>query len=214
LLNLLKEEGKSMEQKLNLKKIITYATKFCNEEPSVLFLLRRLRSYDVHLYMQAVQTAYFSMELAKGLNMTEQEQKVLYRSALLQDVGKMQQDTSLFLKHPIFSVELLHSLIADGLVDRHAIMEHHENLDGTGYPKGLNWESITLSGRILRIADSFASMLSFDRRSGEVSDIANAMEELYRWSDMMYDSDLVDLLAFYYSPAVAQPSKNGAMFYL
>jgi HD-GYP domain-containing protein (c-di-GMP phosphodiesterase class II) len=203
-----------MEQKLDMKKIVTYATKFCNEEPPVLFLLRRLRSYDIHLYMQAIRTAYFSMALAKGLNMTADEQKVLYRSALLLDIGKMQQNTSVFLKHPIFSVELLHSLIADGLIDGDAIMEHHENLDGTGYPKGLNWESITLSGRILRVADSFASMLSFDRRSGELSDIANAMEELYRWSDMMYDSYLVELLAFYYSPTVSQPSKNGAMHYL
>jgi HD-GYP domain-containing protein (c-di-GMP phosphodiesterase class II) len=203
-----------MNQKLDMKKIITYATEFCNEEPSVFFQLRRLRSYDVHLYMQAIRTAYFSMELAKGLNMTEKEQKVLYRSALLLDVGKMQQNTSLLLKHPISSVELLHSLIMDGLIDGDAIMEHHENLDGTGYPKGLNWERITLSGRILRIADSFASMLSFDREGGEVSDIANALEELYRWSDMMYDSDLVDLLAFYYSPTLAHPSKNGAMFYL
>jgi HD-GYP domain-containing protein (c-di-GMP phosphodiesterase class II) len=203
-----------MKQKLDMKKIVAYATEFANQEPSVLFLLRRLKSFDVHIYMQAVRAAYFSMELAKGLNMTEQEQRIIYRSALLQDIGKMQQDPSLFLKHPIFSVELLHAMITDGLVDGDAIMEHHENLDGTGYPKGLNWENISLTGRILRIADSFASMLTFDRRSGEISEIANAMEELYRWSDMMYDSDLVDLLAFNYSPAVAQSSKNDAMHYL
>jgi HD-GYP domain-containing protein (c-di-GMP phosphodiesterase class II) len=203
-----------MKQKLDMKKIISHATDFCDQEPAVLFLLRRLRSFDMHLYTQAVRSAYISMELTKGLKMTELEQKMIYRSALLQDVGKMQQDQTNFLNHPIFSVELLQSLIAEGLVDGDAILEHHENLDGTGYPNGLTWEKISLNGRILRIADSFASMLSFDRRSGHANDIVLAMEELYRWGDMMYDSDLVELLAFYYSPAALQTSKSAAINYL
>ncbi|MDB5054843.1 MAG: metal-dependent phosphohydrolase sub domain protein [Bacilli bacterium] len=118
---------------------------FCKQDPTVLFLLRRLRSYDVHLYMQTVRTAYFSLELSKGLNLTEEEQEVIYRSALLQDVGKMQQNKTDFLNHPFYSVELLKSFIQDGLVDEEAILQHHENLDGTGYPLGLCWESISLN---------------------------------------------------------------------
>jgi HD-GYP domain-containing protein (c-di-GMP phosphodiesterase class II) len=206
--------GKSMKKKVDMKQIANYATNFCKHEPTVLFLLRRIRSYDVHLYMQAVSSAYFSMELAKGLNMTEQEQMIIYRSALLQDVGKLQQDNTNFLDHPILSVDLLQSMIADRLIDQEAILEHHENLDGTGYPKGINWEKISLSGRILRIADSFASMIKFDRSNGEWNDVGQAMAELYRWGDMLYDNDLVDLLAFYYSPIAVPASKKGAISYL
>jgi HD-GYP domain-containing protein (c-di-GMP phosphodiesterase class II) len=200
-----------MKHKLNMKKFITHAADFCDQEPTILFLLRRLRSFDMHLYTQAIRSAYISMELAKGLKMTELEQKMIYRSALVQDVGKMQQDQTDSLNHPIFSAALLQSLITEGLVDGDAILEHHENLDGTGYPKGLTWESISLNGRILRIADSFAGMLSFDHRSGAVDDVVFAMEELYRWDDLMYDNDLIELLAFYYSPAAVQTSKNGTM---
>jgi HD-GYP domain-containing protein (c-di-GMP phosphodiesterase class II) len=203
-----------MKKKLDLKQIISYAADFCKRDPAVSFLLRRIRSFDFHLYLQAVRTAYFSMELAKGLNMTEQEQKIIYRSALLQDVGKLQHGNDNFLNHPILSVELLLSMIEDGLVDRDAILEHHENLDGTGYPKGLNWEKISLSGRILRLADSFASMIKFDHSNGEVNDVGLAMEELYRWGDMMYDTDLVDLIAYYYSPFAAPANKKGAISYL
>jgi HD-GYP domain-containing protein (c-di-GMP phosphodiesterase class II) len=202
-----------MKRKLDMKKISDCAIKFCNQEPVVLFLLRRLRSFDIHLYTQAVRSAYFSLELAQGLKMTDIEQKMIYRSALLQDIGKMQHDQT-YMNHPIYSVFLLQSLIGEGLVDGEAILQHHENLDGTGYPKGLVWENISLNGRILRIADSFASMLSFDRRKGEVNDIVLAMEELYRWGDMMYDSDLVELMAYYYSPGVGQTSKRGAINYL
>jgi HD-GYP domain-containing protein (c-di-GMP phosphodiesterase class II) len=203
-----------MKNKLDMKQMVTYATDFAKNEPAVLFLLRRIRSFDFHLYMQAVSSAYFSMELAKGLNMTEQEQKIIYRSALLQDVGKLQQDSSNFFNHPLLSAELLKSMIADGLIDADAIIEHHENLDGTGYPRGLNWEKISLSGRVLRVADSFASMINYDRSNGFISDVTLAMEELYRWGDMMYDSDLVDLLAFYYNPAAIQTTKKGAISYL
>jgi HD-GYP domain-containing protein (c-di-GMP phosphodiesterase class II) len=200
-----------MKHTLSMKKIISYADDFCDKEPTVLFLLRRLRSFEKRSYIQAVRSAYISLDLAKGLKMTQIEQKMIYRTSLLQDVGKMQRDETHFLNHPIYSVALLQSLIAKSLVDGDAILEHHENLDGTGYPKGLTWESISLNGRILRIADSFASMLSFEGGSAEVNDIVLAMEELYRWSDMMYDNDLIELLAFYYSPAAVQTSKNRTM---
>jgi HD-GYP domain-containing protein (c-di-GMP phosphodiesterase class II) len=203
-----------MKKKLDMKQIISYAVDFCKHEPAASFLLRRIRSFDVHLYIQAVRSAYFSMELANGLKMTEQEQKIIYRSALLQDIGKLQHGNTSFLNHPILSVELLQSMIEDGLVDRDAILEHHENLDGTGYPNGLNWEKISLAGRILRLADSFASMIRFDRNNGEVNDVGLAMDELYRWGDMMYDTDLVDLIAFYYSPIAAPTNKKGAISYL
>jgi HD-GYP domain-containing protein (c-di-GMP phosphodiesterase class II) len=203
-----------MKNKLDMKKINSYAMDFCKDEPAVAFLLRRIRSYDVHLYIQAVKSAYFSIELAKGLNMTSQEQKIIYRSALLQDVGKLQLDNISFLNHPILSVELLQPMIAEGLIDQDAILEHHENLDGTGYPKGLNWERISLSGRILRLTDSFASMIKFDRSNNEVNDVGQAMEELYRWGEMMYDIDLVNLIAFYYNPVAIHANKNGAIRYL
>jgi response regulator RpfG family c-di-GMP phosphodiesterase len=94
-----------------------------------------------------------------------------------------------------YSVRLLQSLIKAGLIDKEAILEHHENLDGTGYPKGMTWESISLSGRILHITKE-------------------AMDELYRCGDMMYDSDLVDLLAFYFSPTSVPAYKKGAINYL
>jgi HD-GYP domain-containing protein (c-di-GMP phosphodiesterase class II) len=203
-----------MKKKLDMKQMITYAKDFCDHEPAVSFLVRRIRSFDVHLYIQAVRSAYFSMELAKGLHMTEQEQALIYRSALLQDVGKLQHDNTNFLNHPLLSIELLQPMITDGLIDRDAILEHHENLDGTGYPKGLNWEKISLSGRILRVSDSFASMIKFDRSNGEVNDIGQAMEELYRWGDMMYDTDLVELMSFYYSPIAVHANKKGAISYL
>jgi HD-GYP domain-containing protein (c-di-GMP phosphodiesterase class II) len=203
-----------MKNKLDMNQIVKYATDFVKNEPAVLFLLRRMNSFDVHLYMQAVRSAYFSMVLAKGLNMTEQEQKIIYRSALLQDVGKLQQDDSNYQKHPLLSVELLESMIADGLIDADAIMEHHENIDGTGYPRAINWEKISLSGRVLRVSDSFASMIKFDSSNSFIIEVTQAMEELYRWVDMMYDSDLVDLLAFYYNPTVIRTNKKGAISYL
>jgi HD-GYP domain-containing protein (c-di-GMP phosphodiesterase class II) len=203
-----------MNNKLTMKVILSLANSFSKQEPAVQFLLRRIKSFDIHLYKQSIRAAYFSLQLAKGLNMSAEEQRIIYRSALLQDIGKLQQDPELYMNHPFHSVRLLQALIKEGLIDEEAILEHHENLDGTGYPIGATWENISLSGRILRIADSFAGMITFDEDTGVPNRMKKAIDELYRWGDMMYDSDLVDLLAFYYSPASVPANKKGAINYL
>jgi HD-GYP domain-containing protein (c-di-GMP phosphodiesterase class II) len=200
-----------MNNTLSMKVMLSFANNFSKQEPAVQFLLRRIKSFDIHSYKQAVRSAFFSLQLAKGLNMSAEEQKIIYRSALLQDIGKLQQNSDFYLNHPFQSVGLLRALIKEGLIDEEAILEHHENLDGTGYPKGMTWERISLSGRILRVADCFAGMIKFDRINGEPNNLKEAMNELYRWGDMIYDSDLVDLLAFYYSPSSAPANKKGVI---
>lgn len=197
-----------MNQKLSMKTIFSHASSFINLEPAIQFLLRRIKSFDTQLYKQSLYSAYFSLQLANGLNMSAEEQKIIYRSALLQDIGQLQQDPKLHTSHPFHSVSLLQALIKQGLIDEQAILEHHENLDGTGYPQGVTWKSISLSGRILRIANSFANMITFDGGTGVPNRIKEAIDELYRWGDMIYDSDLVDLLAFYYQPASVPASKK------
>lgn len=184
------------------------AWKFCLEDRQTEFLLRRLKSHDKFIYEQALRAAYYSLQMAQGLGSTAREQEVIYRSALLMDFGKLQTgrnpagaagtEGSSVLDHPKLTVETLSSMVEHGLLDREAILAHHENLDGTGYPYGLMWEDISLQARILRVADSFAAMTAQDARSRSLTGVENALGELYRWSDIQYDADLVQLLCHHY----------------
>jgi HD-GYP domain-containing protein (c-di-GMP phosphodiesterase class II) len=74
-----------------------------------------------------------------------------------------------------------------------AIAEHHERLDGTGYPFGLSGEEITITGRIVAVADVFDAMTSDRpyRPALEVEEVFRYMREV---SGTHLDEDCVEAL--------------------
>ncbi len=70
-------------------------------------------------------------------------------------------------RHPIRSAEMLPENTSE--LTRLVIETHHENLDGTGYPYGLQGSEIHIFSRILRIADAFASATSTTAFRQEIS---------------------------------------------
>lgn len=73
------------------------------------------------------------------------------------------------------------------------IMQHHERLNGTGYPYGLHGEFISLEARIIAVADVFDSMSS-NRPYRYAPGMKQAFEELKTGRDMLYDPYVVDAL--------------------
>ena len=191
---------------------------FCIEDRQTFFLLERLKAHDKFIYDQSLRSAYYCLMLAQGLGLNHKEQEIMYRSALLADIGKLrtagvaaadEKDQRLsVLQHPQYSAALLRPMIEEGWVDQDVILYHHENLDGTGYPFGRTWEDVSLNARILRVADSFAALTSMDRKTGIVSGTEEALNELYRWSDILYDNELVKLLCYYFGPGTQKNNKK------
>ncbi|WJH36674.1 HD domain-containing protein [Paenibacillus sp. CC-CFT747] len=153
---------------------VQLAGQFARDNKQTSFLLKRMKAHDIFIYEHSLRVAYYSLLLAQGLGLSGKEQEVLYRSALLMDIGKLRvtykveanQDesgTPSILMHPQYSADILKPFIDRGLVDGEAVLQHHENLDGTGYPYYRTWEDITLNARILRVADSFAAATSYDK---------------------------------------------------
>jgi len=71
-----------------------------------------------------------------------------------------------------------------------AILQHHERLDGSGYPDGLNGSDITTEARILAVADVVESMSSHRPYRASLG-INAALEEIRAKSGLLYDSDVV-----------------------
>jgi HD-GYP domain-containing protein (c-di-GMP phosphodiesterase class II) len=71
------------------------------------------------------------------------------------------------------------------------VLQHHERLDGSGYPQGLSGEEIILEARILAVADVVATMSSH-RPSGGPWGIDKAMEEISQHRGVFYDPEVVD----------------------
>ncbi|WP_034633308.1 HD-GYP domain-containing protein [Maridesulfovibrio bastinii] len=91
--------------------------------------------------------------------------------------------------HPVLSLEILSwtkEIPKPALV---GILEHHERLDGSGYPRGIQGECISWIGRLCGVVDSFVAMVMNRPGKAPVSEV-EALKTLYKESSM-YDPNIV-----------------------
>lgn len=126
------------------------------------------------------------------------------RAARYHDVGKIYIDDSILTKpgklteeeyeimksHVIRGKEMLVDYFSDQIFI--LMSQHHERIDGTGYPYGLVGEEITEEGRVLAICDSFDAMTT-DRIYHKGKSVQAAIKELKELAGIKYDSILVDI---------------------
>ncbi len=91
--------------------------------------------------------------------------------------------------HPILSLEILTATKAIPKPSLIAILEHHERLDGSGYPRGASGDSISWIGKLCGAVDSFVAMI-MDRPGKRSMSRVNALKTLYRESSM-YDPNII-----------------------
>jgi HD-GYP domain-containing protein (c-di-GMP phosphodiesterase class II) len=70
------------------------------------------------------------------------------------------------------------------------VLQHHERMNGSGYPRGLKGESILLEARILAVSDVVEAMASHRPYRPSLG-LKVALEEIEKNSDVLYDTDVV-----------------------
>lgn len=95
------------------------------------------------------------------------------------------------LHHPLLGIKLMHKMDVSFEELVRACYEHHERMDGSGYPQHLKGNQISRVGRITAIADSFSAMIS-QRPYSEAKDPLAAAKELA--GDVRYDGEFSNLL--------------------
>ena len=148
--------------------------------------------------------AYICTEIGKELQLEEKVCLGLYVGALIHDIGKMLIPSSILTKPgALFAEELLllkahprHGL--EIFRDTHfpwpikdMIGQHHERLDGSGYPNGLTEHEICLEAKIIAVADTFDAM-SNDRPYRVAPGKKKAIEVLMQGRGIVYDHYVVD----------------------
>ncbi|MBO9605878.1 MAG: HD domain-containing protein [Paenibacillaceae bacterium] len=169
---------------------------------SVDFLLRRLQAGFPDLYDHAIRSSYVVRRIAQEYGEAAEKEAVLYRTALLQDVGMLAVSMAgfspvhaAFLRHPALGAQLLASQLRSGRLDRDALLQHHENLDGTGYPLGLKGNKLSHSGKLLRVANAFAMMTGVDARTRRIFGAELAIMEMFRRCGALFEADLLFALS-------------------
>ena len=125
----------------------------------------------------SLASAFIGVEIGKLLRFSDQDLIDLYCACLLRGIGQMFVDTSLFTKteltqkeyraikvHPIISHLILRessTRFSDQVLQ--GVLNHHERLDGSGYPRKLTQPSLGIFERILAVIDTFEAMRRKDR---------------------------------------------------
>jgi len=138
------------------------------------------------------------------MGLPEKDVTGLYISGLLHDIGKVgvpveilakpgrltDAEMALIRRHPQTSYEVLKVIDFPWPVAE-AILQHHERLDGSGYPRGLKGKEIIREARILAVADVVDAMINH-RPYRPARSIEEVKEELRKGRGKLYDPEVVD----------------------
>jgi hypothetical protein len=172
-------------------------------EGMVGLLLETLALRDPSAARHAAAVAHYSRQLTRAAGLSEHEQAVAHTAGLLHDIGKEALPDHILLgrselhaaerrlveRHPADGARLL--LRVEGLGEvAHAVLAHHERIDGHGYPDGLAGEDIPITARILAIAEVYDVLTAPDSYKIPLS-AAEAEDELRRVAGSQLDGRLV-----------------------
>ncbi|MEE0879180.1 MAG: HD domain-containing phosphohydrolase [Treponemataceae bacterium] len=145
-------------------------------------------------------------KIANGLELNSYESMLYFCAAMVYDIGFLSVNSSLLTsesltdeeKYQIRSHVKLGADKIDFVPEKYrsvfldAILMHHENMDGTGYPAGVQGEKIPLIARIIHVVESFIALISRRNYHG-IFDKESAIKEL-RTRPNFYDQKIVDVL--------------------
>jgi HD-GYP domain-containing protein (c-di-GMP phosphodiesterase class II) len=175
------------------------------ECPDAMLWVARMRSHNQRIYMHCLRVALHLIALGRQIGFPREDLVRLGLIGMLADVGKIRVPRALLDKpalltpseHDMVKLHVKLGLDALGksmqLDDKvvQGILEHHERIDGTGYPAGLKGKDIGIFGRMTAIADCFAA-LTIDRPYAKALSAQDAMMNLYKWSGSSFHEPLVE----------------------
>jgi len=142
------------------------------DNPDAMFWVGRLRDEQIDAYNHSIKVAIHLIALGRHLGFPPAELSQLGLVGMLADIGKVKLARDLLdkpsvltdfefeqVKHHVrFSLELLREAGPLPVAVELGIAQHHERMDGGGYPAGLSGHDISLYGRMAAIADRFSAL--------------------------------------------------------
>ena len=142
--------------------------------PDTMLFLTTLRNKDEYTCQHSFNVCVFAITLARFLGCSEKDLEAVGTCGILHDLGKVQvpdevlnkpgklsdEEFSLMRNHTMYGRDLLMSgrNVFSGSVD--VAYGHHENLDGTGYPRGMQGHQMNLFTKIVSIVDKYDAITS------------------------------------------------------
>jgi putative nucleotidyltransferase with HDIG domain len=122
-------------------------------------------------YRHSIRVADVAVEMAKEMKLGPERVQMVRRAALLHDIGKLHVPNTILDKTSNLSMEewtvvLEHPKLTRSILERVSSFrelaalaaEHHERVDGSGYPGGLKGEQMSVESRLLAVADCYTAL--------------------------------------------------------
>ena len=165
-----------------------------------------MRTYQDYIYAHSVNTCVLSVLIAVNLDYPEGKLTDLALGTMLHDIGMMMLPDALLMKmgnltpeeskqvqqHPEDGFNILRTVREIPITVAHIAYQHHERVDGKGYPRNLTADKILEFAKVAAVADTFDALVS-DRpyRKGMVPH--EAYEVMMALADSYVDRDILHL---------------------
>jgi PAS domain S-box-containing protein/putative nucleotidyltransferase with HDIG domain len=167
-------------------------------------LSKVIEDRDPYTSGHSVGVAGLAEAVAHVMGLSEDELIGIYIAGILHDIGKMAVPVEILVKpgrltdmemsliqiHPQAGYEILQGIDFPWPVAQ-ATLQHHERMDGSGYPQGLKGDKIILEARILGVADVVDAM-THHRPYRPAFSLQDAKEEISKGKGRLYDPQVVD----------------------
>ncbi len=184
------------------RKISEKEKKYLMDTVTALGLLVEKR--DLYTARHQKRVAYLACRIANRLKLDKDRFEGLYIAAMLHDIGKIGISSDILSKPDKLSkaeFELIktHVQNAYDILSKISfpwpvadiVLQHHEKIDGTGYPNGLTGKDILLEAKIISVAD-VVEAITAHRPYKPALGISYALKEIKKYSGIYYDPEIVD----------------------
>lgn len=166
-----------------------------------------LRSFDDYTYHHSVSVAVYAVIVGQEMGYTKSDLELLATAGLCHDLGKSKipievlnkpsrltdEEFDLIKTHPRSGYEMLYTNPKIPVSVRQAVLCHHENENGTGYPAGLTGDKIHPFAKIIHAVDVYDALTS-RRVYKEPNTPSEAMEYLMGGCETLFDRDVVGIM--------------------
>ena len=168
--------------------------------PGAIISVARLKSKDEYTYMHSVAVCALMVALARQMGFDDRQTKIAGLAGLLHDIGKIAIPSAVLNKpssltdsefamvraHPQAGHEMLlrSSEMPPEVLD--VCLHHHEKVDGTGYPKRLKSDDISIMAKMGAVCDVYDAITS-DRPYKKGWSPADAVRKMAEWSKTHFD---------------------------
>ncbi|MCM1565529.1 MAG: HD-GYP domain-containing protein [Dehalobacter sp.] len=143
-------------------------------QEKIFLSLTDMRSYDNQVYAHSVSVCVLSTILGKALGLDKDTLEALAVGALLHDIGTVKlpkelvakreaftpKENDLYQTHTIHGYEILRNKPELNLLSAHIALQHHEWLNGNGYPRKLSGRRLHVLAQIVGVADFYDNLVN------------------------------------------------------